>query len=332
MISVYIDGAVGHQSVYCADKESLERGDLMTKTCGSYGDHNGAYILHTKFSPCAADTGRWKATMHCLHPDTEIHLTDGRDLSVKDLYAEFLSGKNNYVYSRSEADKKLIIELIRDVYISHQTQDMIRVYLDNGKYFEVTPDHKMVMRDGSYREASDLKIGDSLYPINLRVDQTNHAVIFDPDLNKEVYCHYLSDNFNERYGLLRDMSEDHMGLNGSWVRHHEDFNPLNNNPDNVNRYGYNTHDEIHKSPEGRRMTWKRIKYRMSADPDYYDKIMKRLRENGYNTHHSNFDPYRSENGHNHCIEHNKDPEYQLRCMRGRLLKYLHNNSLYNVDT
>lgn len=346
LVSTYIKGTVGRKSVWYVFKEDYESGEDSTERLFPYYSPQGEElrkhpnelekydtVLQTRFGTNTADSGRWKATMHCLHPDTKIRLTDGRDISVKELYAEFQNGKDNYVYSRSEVDKKLIIELIRDVYISHQTTEMLRVYLDNGEYFEVTPDHKMVMRDGSYREAQHLKVGDSLYPISIRIDETNHEKIFDPDLNKEVYCHYLSDEFNEKYGLLRDMSNDHMGLNGSWVRHHIDFNPLNNDPTNVNRYGWNTHDEIHKCSEGRKKTWERIKYRMSIDEEYKKKQLDRFSRNGLATYEQNFSAHWQDKEalREQVNKKNYDPEYQKQCRRGRILKVLHDRELYKIS-
>lgn len=329
MITAYIDGdRVGRGSVWIVDKKGYESGELLTKRKRKYNgiihDDESA-VMQASFKVCTAKSFRWQAGLHCLHPDTEILLVDNRSVKVKDLYKEFKSGKNNYVYSRSESENKLVIELIRDVYISHKTNDMIRIYLDNGKYFEVTPNHRMIIRDGSYKEASELKEGDSLYPINIKLDDTNHNQIFDPDLNEYRPCHYLSDEFNERYGLLRDMSNDYMGANGSWVLHHIDFNPLNNNPDNVNRFGYNTHDLIHKSPEGRRKSWKRIKYRMSTDPEYYNKIMSRMKRNGYYRFVESSDSikYRRIVDRSHCIKYNSDDNYKIKCMRGRILKSLH---------
>jgi DNA polymerase I - 3''-5'' exonuclease and polymerase domains len=287
IVNTYLSGKkVGRGAVWEVEKKDLDDCKLISKRKKLYNsdnlkDDDREYILQSQWQVCCADTLRWRSGIHCWHPDTKIRLTDGRDLTIKDLYKEFKSGKNNYVYSRSEIDQKLIIELIRDVYISHKTNKMIKVTLDNGESFESTLDHKMVMRDGSYKESQNLQVGDSLYPINFRIDDTNHEQIFDPDLNEFVLCHYLSDEYNEKYNLLRDMSNDHFGKNGAWCRHHEDFNPLNNNPDNINRYGWNSHDEIHKSSEGRKKTWERMKYRMSIDKEYHDKLMSGFQKKGY---------------------------------------------------
>lgn len=296
--------------------------------------HNFALDCGIFVHNCTAQTLRWRGGIHCLHPDTKILLTDNRSITVKDLYNEFCAGKNNYVYSRSEIEKHLVIELIRDVYVSGKSSEMVKIYLDNGKFFEVTPDHKMVMRDGSYIEAQNLKEGDSLYPISIQLDKTNHNLIFDPDLNKYVPCHYLSDNFNERYGLLRDMSQDFMGRNGAWIRHHIDFNPLNNNPENVHRFGWNTHDVIHKSSEGRKKSWERIKYRMSTDPEYYEKMMTQMRKKGYYQFviGDNAKNYQQMGGRSHCLKYNSDPEYKIKCMRGQILSSLNRLSAFeNID-
>lgn len=41
----------------------------------------------------------------------------------------------------------------------------VRVHLDNGEHVDVTPDHLMMLRDGSFIEAGKLEAGDSLMPL-----------------------------------------------------------------------------------------------------------------------------------------------------------------------
>jgi len=143
MISVYIDGAVGHQSVYCADKESLERGDLMTKTCGSYKDHNGAYILHTKFSPCAADTGRWKATMHVL--------PSGR--TIKRVIKSRFPGGVVFCPDCSQAEVRTLARVAQD----KNLMDAFENGLDIHRYVAcLTGDTEVLLADGSSRMIKDL--------------------------------------------------------------------------------------------------------------------------------------------------------------------------------
>lgn len=72
MISTYIKGKVGRNSVWYVDKNSLENGDILTKRLIPYNKaiedqidtSDMDTILQTDFKVDMADTGRWKATMH----------------------------------------------------------------------------------------------------------------------------------------------------------------------------------------------------------------------------------------------------------------------------
>lgn len=74
MISTYIKGKVGRNSVWYVDKNSLENGDILTKRLIPYNKaiedqidtSNMDTILQTDFKVDMADTGRWKATMHTM--------------------------------------------------------------------------------------------------------------------------------------------------------------------------------------------------------------------------------------------------------------------------
>ena len=338
MITTYINGAkVGRGSVWIVDKNSLESGDTLTRRKRLYDGNvheDETCLMQPTYKVCTASSFRWQAGMHCLHPDTEIILTDGRNIKVSELHEEFRSDKKNYVYSlQKQSDGigyRFIVDSIKDVYISYYANNMVRVHLDNGKYFEVTPDHKMIRRNGEYVEAQDLVEGDSLYPINFNEDDRGYKMIYNPDYNEEVYCHYLAFDYNLANNLNRDMSSDRMGNEGSWVRHHEDFNKMNNNPDNVNCYGYVTHTEIHAhSSEGHKAQWETQRKRMANDPNYAIKRLEDFKRNGRTSldkmwQDEGFRKMQSEKCSNENITRNKDPKGIANRTRGRILSYLNN--------
>lgn len=216
--TTYIDGnKVGRGSVWLVDKKEFQDGkERLVKRkqlwYPNYDKEKYTTVYQSSFNVCGASSFRWKTAVHCLHPDTEILLVDGRVETVKNLYKEFKNGNCNMkVFSNNEA-LGMSVELIRDIYISEKSSKMIRVHLSNGKSFEVTPNHKMVMLTGAYREASKLKVGDRLYPIRFKSDK----LIYNPrtaqyeDVDKliERYNKYRLRFLSLKYYSEIDYSED----------------------------------------------------------------------------------------------------------------------------
>lgn len=97
----------------------------------------------------------------CFSGDTKVALADGRELSFLELINEEQAGKQNYCYTIRK-DGKIGLEKITNVRRTKQNTTVIKVTLDTGQEIICTPDHKFMLRDGSYRQAQDLTPDDSL--------------------------------------------------------------------------------------------------------------------------------------------------------------------------
>ena len=97
----------------------------------------------------------------CFTGDTKIALTDGRKLSILELLQEQLQGKLNYVYTCNEATHKIEPQRIVNVFRTKRSR-VIRITLDNNCSFKCTPDHRIMLKDGSYKPASSLKYADAI--------------------------------------------------------------------------------------------------------------------------------------------------------------------------
>lgn len=114
---------------------------------------------------------------------TQIIDVNNTPIRMDDLYDKIKNkGEDVFTFSCSP-DGKIETSQILDVFKDHITDKMIRITLDNDEFIEVTPEHKMFMRDGSYMEARYLKINDSLMPFiknynnsYLNQIQDNHKV------------------------------------------------------------------------------------------------------------------------------------------------------------
>ena len=200
----------------------------------------------------------------CFTSDTKVKLTDGRDLSFKELVKEHKECKINYTYT---INKNGIIEIakINNPRLTKKKAKIIKVTLDDGEEIRCTPNHKFMLKSRTYKEAQFLTELDSLMPLNIRVSNENdylkpamldYSMINQPKNNEWEPCHILSDRYNIK-NKIYSKSEGK-------VRHHIDFNKRNNNPDNIIRMQWADHIKLHSKHASR----------LHDDPEYRKKIAK----------------------------------------------------------
>lgn len=180
----------------------------------------------------------------CFSGDTKVALADGRNLTFKELVREDKQGKINYCYTIKE-NGSIGLEKISNPRVTRKDARVARVVLDNDEEVMCTPDHKFMLRDGSYREARFLKPSDSIMPfyrkyskVEGKITIDGYEMAFDPANNYWIFTHLLADRYNLQNGVYKESDGAH--------RHHRDFNKLNNNPDNLARVTKDEHLEIHR--------------------------------------------------------------------------------------
>lgn len=139
----------------------------------------------------------------CLRiSNTYIDLLDGRKILLKDLIKEYNEGKKHEVYSVDQKTGKIIRGNVEWAGITRRNAKLVRVYLDNGKYVDTTPDHKFVMRNGSEVEAQNLKENDSLMPL-YKKDGKVLDIYSKKWLNVKTYIEYKESVINEVKNFIR---------------------------------------------------------------------------------------------------------------------------------
>ncbi|MBU4502766.1 MAG: DNA topoisomerase (ATP-hydrolyzing) subunit B [Nanoarchaeota archaeon] len=109
----------------------------------------------------------------CFSGDTKVALTDGRNLSFKELVKEYKKGKKNYGYTVL-ADGNIGIEEIKYPRVTKRNVEVIKVILDNDEEIICTPDHRFMLREGIFRKASELLNEDSLMPLRRKLSEKNY--------------------------------------------------------------------------------------------------------------------------------------------------------------
>jgi len=90
----------------------------------------------------------------CFHPDTVVETEYGQ-MKIKDI------NKPMKVYSM-DSDGKLVMANASESFISKTNAKTLCINLRNGSRIQVTPEHKLYIRNKGWCEAQNLKIGDTL--------------------------------------------------------------------------------------------------------------------------------------------------------------------------
>ncbi|MEK6885213.1 MAG: hypothetical protein AABY22_36615, partial [Nanoarchaeota archaeon] len=143
--------------------------------------------------------------------------------------------------------------------------------------------HLFMLKNGEYKEAQYLESGESLMPVYFRLstkeDDANaigYKMILQPKQNVWNFIHVLADNWNLQNGIYTTSSGK--------VRHHINFNKLNNNPDNIRRMQwkehwqthYNLTSEKHKTDAGYRAKLAEGRKEFWSKPENRQKYSERL--------------------------------------------------------
>ena len=179
----------------------------------------------------------------CFSGNTKIALVDGRNLTLEELVQEDRLGKKNYCYTIRN-DESIGISEIKNPRMTKKSAEVIKIVLDNNEEIICTTDHKFMLKNGNYKMAKDLRDNDSLMPlyrqysrIGQRITIKGYEMVFDPKESRWIFTHLLADKYN----LEKNIYSKETGN----VRHHKDFNKLNNNPDNLIRMTKEEHLLLH---------------------------------------------------------------------------------------
>ncbi len=192
----------------------------------------------------------------CLALDTEIHLLDGRTLSLSEIIKEFDSGKKLETYSINPQTGEIVPSIITWAGVTRKNTDVIKITLDNGESIICTPDHKFPTKFNGKKEAKDLIIGESLWSFNKKFEpirkdkknkRNNYEQIFDHSINKWVFTHRLVSNFYKLHGVIKEFvfNENYKEKLKNTI-HHLNLNRFDNSSENLALMSNIDHYEYHQ--------------------------------------------------------------------------------------
>lgn len=198
-------------------------------------------LIRSKKDPDDLDT---KSEDHCVTGDTLVYTVTGLQ-QIKDLV-----GRDGYCFGWNEKEKRMGATKYRNARITRKNAEIWKLTLDDGSVLRATPDHMVMLRNGSYKQLKDLKKGESIMPINTSVDYHGHLNL---NLNSG----------NRRWGAQRVVYEDLVGkIDDPWKQnvHHIDEDKHNNSPENLilmSREDHCRHHAKNRKPETERTKMKR---------------------------------------------------------------------------
>jgi len=194
------------------------------------------------------------STNPCFSENTLIAVADGRNaVTIKQLADE---DRDVPVYSMNKNTGMVEIKMGRHPRITGYNKKLVRVYLDDDSYLDVTPDHKFILLNGDQKQASELLRGDSLprftkalepvkqnskdyYRIYTNTQDQSQDKIFEHRLIAKFFRQEEWDNI---YNFAK---QNGFSKTGGIVVHHKDYNQLNNAIDNLQIMTFKDHSELH---------------------------------------------------------------------------------------
>ena len=162
------------------------------------------------------------AILRCLSGDTLIHTTEGK-FAIRDLV-----GTRPLVYACDPETNEVHLVRADKVFISDTNRKMVRVWLDNDDYIDCTPDHRFLLKDGSYREAESLSLGDSLKAFGKKIQRSGYNGV-KPYWGTRIGVTGSGWSIEHRV-----MAQDILGIDVEGLDvHHLNENPRDNRPENL---------------------------------------------------------------------------------------------------
>ena len=199
-----------------------------------------------------APTGTVSIMMDCFTGDTLVATADGRNaVTLKQLAEE---KKDVDVYASQNG--RTVIKRMHNICKVRSNVKIVRVNLDDGTYIRCTPDHNIMLRDGTYKRADELCENDSLMRFDSIVTKETGA------LRRKIWMgpkaggdRLLGKSWKMQYRFIAgEIFEGYNGRSGGIV-HHVNEDTLDDCPGNLALCAnFSDHLRLHwaeKTPEER---------------------------------------------------------------------------------
>lgn len=193
----------------------------------------------------------------CFTGDTEVLDCNNQRYKFTDLVKMDFNKNPIYTFS-CDSSGVLYPSKIVSCKQYQEVTETVKITLDNGETFECTPDHKMLMKNGEYKEAKNLVKEDSCMPIYFSEVEDNLSYggckrrtvksMKNSDYDRPVGPKNSDGTYNYLvYRIMKKHTDviDNSVVNDKTVVHHADCNPLNDYPNNLALVANKWHKAYH---------------------------------------------------------------------------------------
>lgn len=210
----------------------------------------------------------------CLSADTKIPLLSGETKTIETLSNDFNNGIKNWVYSTDE-NGNIVPGEIEWAGATKKVSELYEVELDNGEIIRSTWNHPFRLKNGEYKNASELETGESLMPFYTKITDTGkksgsgyEKVWHNGKKKFETTHRVVSEYFDEDFYKKENDKEKR-------ICHHKDFNKRNNNPENLKNVSQKEHIALHKKMAMKNLCSKESReklHKTQLTKEYHDKL------------------------------------------------------------
>lgn len=152
------------------DKPYRKSARIVGEVMGKYHPHGDTAIYSTLVRMAQEFSLRYplvdgQGNFGCFTKDTGVMLADGRSVDFETIIEEQKQGKRHWTFSLNPNTRSIEVTEITNPRRTRIDSELVEVTLDNDERIRCTPDHRFLLRDGSYKGARELSVGESLYPL-----------------------------------------------------------------------------------------------------------------------------------------------------------------------
>lgn len=97
---------------------------------------------------------------YCLSPDTLIKTKEYGDITIKELADKGV--ENTFTVLAKDENGNTVDAEAFNARCTYKNREIVQLNLDNGETLKCTPDHRIMLKDGTYKQAKDLTVNDEL--------------------------------------------------------------------------------------------------------------------------------------------------------------------------
>jgi deoxycytidylate deaminase len=191
----------------------------------------------------------------CLHKNTVVKLLNGEYKTIEELS---ITGEDVWLYGIDQTTYKIIPVKGINPRLTGHTDTLVEIKFSKSGSLKCTPEHRIMMRDGSWKQAKDLQVNDRVMPIYYnRIVNTTNGKLYEK-ISNAIKCRVeggrVKLNYEPTYGvsthsLVYSYFFPERILDYDNFVHHKDENSLNNLIDNleyINRSDHTRNHEFYK--------------------------------------------------------------------------------------